>query len=97
MFCITRLVCSTIPPSTILPVAGSSGIWPAVYRNPLAMIPCEYGPIADGAFSVVIFFEAIDAPVGVHTQQRIANVTHYGASKASPNSRAAFAAVTAPS
>src|SRR5881394_141017 len=28
------------------------------------MTPCEYGPMADGALSVVIFFNGIDAPYG---------------------------------
>ena len=35
-----------------LPVTGSSAIWPAVKRKPLATTACEYGPMAAGALSV---------------------------------------------
>ena len=38
----------------IAPVAGFIGSCPDVKIKPLALIPCEYGPIAAGALSVEI-------------------------------------------
>src|SRR4029079_11155752 len=66
----TRSVCWTTPPSTILPAFGSSGIWPAVKMKPLVMIPCEYGPIADGALSVLIVFSGIQCSIRVRCDSR---------------------------
>ena len=43
-------------PSGISPVEGTTGITPDVYTIPLTSIACEYGPIAAGAFSVLITF-----------------------------------------
>ena len=40
------------PASNPVPVAGSSGIWPAVKTKLPLLIACEYGPIACGAFCV---------------------------------------------
>src|SRR3954469_9559909 len=50
----TRRVCRVMSPSTRLPVAGSSGIWPEKYTVLPARTACEYGPMADGAFSVAM-------------------------------------------
>ena len=36
----------------ITPVAGSMGSWPDVMIRLPAWMPCEYGPMAAGAFSV---------------------------------------------
>src|SRR5688572_17594853 len=38
-----------MPPSVIVPVVGSSGIWPDAKRKPPAMMAWLYGPIAPGA------------------------------------------------
>ena len=38
------------------PVAGFNGIWPDANTNPLTSIAWLYGPIAAGAFSVLIAF-----------------------------------------
>ena len=45
----TRRVCAAMSPSTSVPVAGSSGIWPEQKRNGPATIAWEYGPMAAGA------------------------------------------------
>jgi hypothetical protein len=37
------------PPSTKVPDAGSSAIWPEQKTIPLCSTACEYGPIAAGA------------------------------------------------
>src|SRR3954469_5053112 len=49
IFFITCSVCSTIPPATMLPVAGSSATCPEAKTNPADFSACEYGPIACGA------------------------------------------------
>src|SRR5690606_28614065 len=51
-FSITRSVCAATPPCTISPVAGSSGIWPAVNTRLPATMAWLYGPMASGARSV---------------------------------------------
>ncbi|MNT71188.1 hypothetical protein D3C72_2096510 [compost metagenome] len=38
------------------PVAGSSGIWPEKYTVLSARTACEYGPMAAGAFSVLMIW-----------------------------------------
>src|SRR5437588_2416981 len=48
----TCSVCSSIQPSIMFPVSGSMGICPEIKRNPLALMACEYGPIALGALGV---------------------------------------------
>jgi hypothetical protein len=40
-------------PSTTCFVPGSKGLWPAVYRNPPAMIARDHGPMAAGAASLL--------------------------------------------
>src|SRR5262249_7261387 len=52
----TRLVCVATSPETISPDFGSSGIWPLQNRKRPLRIPCEYGPIADGASLVKMGF-----------------------------------------
>lgn len=47
------VVCSTIPPATICMVEGTSGMQPETKTRSPALMACEYGPIAAGAFSVV--------------------------------------------
>src|SRR6516225_8882959 len=48
----TRSVCSAMPPEIRLPVAGSNATWPEMKTNPLALMACEYGPMAFGAWGV---------------------------------------------
>src|SRR5689334_20375202 len=60
-FLSTWCVCSAMPPSTRLPVLGSSGICPAQYTTPLATMAWEYGPSALGAASVWTAFLLLDA------------------------------------
>ena len=48
------LAWSSILSETTSPVSGFTGIWPETYANSPATIPCEYGPIAAGAFFVFI-------------------------------------------
>ena len=48
-------VCSSIVAGNA-PVAMSMGSWPDVMIRLPARMPCEYGPIAAGAFSVAITF-----------------------------------------
>src|SRR5262249_58904544 len=48
----TCSVCASIPPSIRFPVAGSNATWPEINTNPFALIACEYGPIALGAWVV---------------------------------------------
>src|SRR6478736_5937058 len=50
----TRRVCVLMSPSTICPVAGSSGICPDRKRKPPRRTAWEYGPMAAGAWSVAI-------------------------------------------
>jgi hypothetical protein len=45
-----------ISPSTTLPVAGSSGIWPEKYTTLPTRTACEYGPMAAGACSVLMIW-----------------------------------------
>src|ERR1700754_4522164 len=52
-------------PSTRLPVAGSSGIWPEKYTVFPARTAWEYGPMADGAFSVAMVLRVMDFPRGI--------------------------------
>src|ERR1700735_613192 len=47
-----RTVCFAVSPSIGLPVVGSNAVWPETKTKPLALIACEYGPIALGPFSV---------------------------------------------
>ena len=46
------IVRSLMLPSAMVPVEGLIGSCPETNTNPLADIPCEYGPIAAGAFLV---------------------------------------------
>lgn len=55
-FFITCSACSSIVEPTISPVAGSNAICPDENNVLFTTTPCEYGPIAAGAFSVLIFF-----------------------------------------
>src|SRR5260221_14309362 len=48
----TCSVCCSIPPLMMLPVVGSIGTCPEIKTNPLALIACEYGPMAPGALRV---------------------------------------------
>src|SRR5688572_21951986 len=48
----TRCVGTVMSPSTITPLAGSSGIWPETKSSEPARIACEYGPMAAGAADV---------------------------------------------
>ena len=41
--------CSSIPPATISPVAGSRGMFPETNRRFPNFMACEYGPTAPGA------------------------------------------------
>ena len=45
----TRRVCAAMSPSTIWPVAGSSGTWPDTNSSWPARRAGEYGPMAFGA------------------------------------------------
>ena len=51
-------VCAAIPSGTS-PLAGFTGICPYVITKPFVINPCEYGPIAPGAFFVSITFMII--------------------------------------
>src|SRR5262245_49783476 len=55
----TRRVWTSIPPSTIVPVAGSRAICPATHNKPPARTACTYGPTAAGASFVWIVFLVI--------------------------------------
>src|SRR5450759_4505292 len=55
-FSSTRSVCAAMSPSTILPVAGSRGIWPLRKAKPFETTAWEYGPIAAGALGVETIF-----------------------------------------
>jgi hypothetical protein len=48
-FLSTCFACSSIPPGTISPVAGSSGMFPETNKRSLNFMACEYGPTAPGA------------------------------------------------
>ena len=54
------LVWASTPPSGNAPVAGSMGSWPDTNMNPLDETAWLYGPIAAGAFSVLICFMSFD-------------------------------------
>src|SRR6056300_682257 len=55
-FFITRRVSSSILPLTKLPVLGSIGVWPEIYRVLPLKTAWLYGPIGAGALGVVIIF-----------------------------------------
>src|SRR5260370_15485530 len=48
----TCSVCCSMPPEMTLPVAGSKATWPEMKTKPLALMACEYGPMALGALGV---------------------------------------------
>src|SRR5262249_33170011 len=47
-------VCTRTSPSSTLPVAGSIATCPETNTNPLALMACEYGPMALGASLVAM-------------------------------------------
>src|SRR5271165_934377 len=53
-FCNARSVCWATSPLTTCCVAGSSATCPETNTNPLALMACEYGPIALGPSLVAI-------------------------------------------
>src|SRR5215469_11448591 len=48
----TRSVCTAASPVTTCCVAGSMATCPETKTNPLALMACEYGPMACGAYLV---------------------------------------------
>ena len=50
--------CSSIPPATISPVAGSRGMFPDTNKRSLNLMACEYGPTAPGASTAAGFVRA---------------------------------------
>src|SRR3712207_3075749 len=58
----TRSVCAATSPSTSSPVAGSSGIWPAVKTSPAWTIAWLYGPMAAGASGLCTRVRSAIAP-----------------------------------
>src|SRR5277367_2290417 len=53
-FSMMHSVCCAASPVSALPVVGSNAVWPETNTNPLALMACEYGPIALGPLSVKI-------------------------------------------
>src|SRR5205807_1995 len=51
-FFMTCSVCCSMPPVIRFPVAGSKATCPEINKNPLALMPWEYGPMALGALGV---------------------------------------------
>ena len=57
-------VCSLMPPVTISPVAGSSGMFPETNKRSLNFMAWEYGPTAPGA-STAGFVKAAEEKNGL--------------------------------
>src|SRR5271154_2151144 len=53
-FSMMHSACCAASPVSALPVVGSNAVWPETNTNPLALMACEYGPIALGPLSVKI-------------------------------------------
>ncbi len=53
----TLRVSVAMSPETMVPVAGSSGIWPEMNRRLPARRAGEYGPMAAGAFGLETGFK----------------------------------------
>src|SRR5580658_6871126 len=53
-FSMMHSACCAASPVSALPVFGSNAVWPETNMNPLALMACEYGPMALGPFSVKI-------------------------------------------
>ena len=47
------------PPSATVIVSGTSPPWPLMYSVSPDLMACEYGPSAEGAFVVLICFQAV--------------------------------------
>src|SRR5208282_3049346 len=66
----TRSVCAATSPVTTCCVAGSIAICPEVKINPLALMACEYGPMACGASLVEMISRIGSSQFPVASSQR---------------------------